>query len=382
MRDAAARIVARIEHPASARWFRAPGRVNLIGEHTDYNDGFVLPVAIDRDCVVACTPAHDVRATSLELRGTVAVPADGSAELRSGTPTWKRLVAALVHELAEAGRPRAGMKALVASDVPIGSGLSSSAAFEVACAVALAGMADWAPSPTALAQACRAAEERATGVPCGIMDQLVSIAASEGRALLIDCRTLETSAVPLPPNVGLLVVHSGQPRTLAASAYQERRRACEELARTLGIAALRDASPVQVADHPLGRHVVSENGRVLEAAQALEDGDLAWLGSLLNASHASLRDDFGVSTPALDALVEELVATGAAGARLTGAGFGGSVVAVCEATDLARISSVAGRRYRRRTGLEPQSFACHATEGAGPREAPQVQSRPGSRGRP
>jgi galactokinase len=258
------------------------------------------------------------------------------------------------------------MDAVVASDVPIGSGLSSSAAFEVACAVAVAAAADWSVAPTALATACRAAEERATGVPCGIMDQLVVVSAREGCAQLIDCRTSETRAIPLSPRVGVLVVHSAQERTLAASAYAERRRACEALARKLGVAALRDAAPAQVADEPLGRHVVSENGRVLEAVLALEHDDVETLGRLMSSSHESLRDDYRVSTPELDILVDALLDAGAFGARLTGAGFGGAVVAVCDPDSAAAIGERAMARYRERTGLEPRAFTCRAVEGAGP----------------
>jgi galactokinase len=261
------------------------------------------------------------------------------------------------------------MDAIVASDVPIGSGLSSSAAFEVACAVALADAADWSWEPVELALACRAAEELATGVPCGIMDQLISIAGRAGSALLIDCRSLEMRAVSLPPNLGVLAVHSGQERALASSSYAERRRSCEALADAIGVAALRDATPIQVENDPIGRHVVSENERVLESVRALEEGDLSCFGELMTASHASLRDDFGVSTPELDVLVEVLVAAGALGARLTGAGFGGSVVAVCDVDEMPGLVEAAESRYRKLTGLEPQAFVCHAAAGAGPLEA-------------
>jgi len=366
MSGAVSRVAARLELPETASWFRAPGRVNLIGDHTDYNEGFVLPVAIDLDCVVAALPGASVRVTSLELDDAVELPPDGGGDLAAESRGWARLVVAVAQELARIGRPPVGVDALVASDVPIGSGLSSSAAFEVVCAVALAAAGDWDADPVALARACRAAEERATGVPCGIMDQLVALVGRAGCALLIDCRSLETRAVALPEKAAALVVHSGQPRTLAGSAYGERRRGCEALAQRLGVPALRDATPAQVADEPLGRHVVSENERVLAAVAALESGDLARLGSLLSASHTSLRDDFRVSTRELDALVEELVAAGAYGARLTGAGFGGSVVAICDSDAVARVSEVATARYRRRTGREPQAFTCRAVDGAGP----------------
>lgn len=372
MSGAAERVAKHLADPQDAAWFRAPGRVNLIGDHTDYNDGFVLPAAIDRDCVVAVRPAATVRVTSLDLGESVELAADGGSAVDSFAPGWGRIVAAVVHQLAEIGRPAAGMDAVVASDVPIGSGLSSSAAFEVACAIALAGVAGWDVEPAELAKACRHAEELASGVPCGIMDQLIAVAGREGCALLVDCRSLDTRPVRLPDHAGLLVVHSGRQRALSESAYADRRRACEELSRRLGLAALRDATPAQVAGDPLGRHVVSENARVLDAAHLLEAGDLTRFGELLCESHGSLRDDFGVSTPELDALVQALVEAGALGARLTGAGFGGSVVAVCQSNSISAVADAATARYRRLTGFEPHAFVCRAVSGAGACEPPRA----------
>jgi galactokinase len=369
--DAAQRIMAHVARPEARAWYRAPGRVNLIGDHTDYNDGFVLPMAIDRTCVVAGDRSETVRVFSLEAREAVELPADGTADVDSVEPPWGRYVAAVVHELATLGRPPVGIDAVLASDVPIGSGLSSSAALEVACAVALAGTAGWEVDPVVLATACREAEERATGVPCGIMDQLASSAGRSQMALLIDCRSREIRALPLPTSLAVLVVHSGVPRAVGATEYAERRRACERLAEELGVAALRDAGEEEVADAPVGRHVVTENRRVLEAARALETGDLDRLGHLLVESHESLRDDFRVSTPELDALVEELVRAGALGARLTGAGFGGCVVAACRAAAVHAVAATATSRYRARTGLEPTAFPCRAVAGAGPMPAPR-----------
>jgi galactokinase len=365
------RIEERFADAEDAHWYRAPGRVNLIGDHTDYNDGFVLPVAIDRDCVVAARRGESIRVESFELGESVELPVDGG-DVENVPSMWGRLVAAIAHELSLLGRPQAGMDAVVASDVPLGAGLSSSAAFEVACALALADAAEWRADGTALAVACRNAEERATGVPCGVMDQLVVMHGREGCALLIDCRTLETKAVRIPQKLGLLVAHSGQERTLAESEYAERRRACEALALKLGVQALRDATSAQVADDPFGRHVVTENARVLEAARALEDGDLEALGRLMTASHESLRDDYRVSTPELDALVEALLEEGALGARLTGAGFGGAVVAACDKDAVAAVGDAATARYRALTGLEPQAFVCRAVDGAGTVAAPST----------
>ena len=371
--DAAARVAADLERPERASWFRAPGRVNLVGDHTDYSGGFVLPFAIDRSCVVAARPGGSVRVRSLDAGGVVEVPADGSAEPASVCPAWGRYVAAVVAEFAALGRPAVGMDAVLASDVPLGSGLSSSAALEVSCAVALAGVAGWEIGVGALAEACRSAEERATGVPCGIMDQLASLAGRAGDALFIDCRSLEIEPVALPDGLAVLVVHSGLSRSLDASAYGDRRRACELLAAKLGLAALRDATEADVADEPLGRHVVTENGRVHAAARALAAGDLVELGRLFSESHASLRDDFRVSTPELDALVESLVHAGAYGARLTGAGFGGCVVAACDEATVADVAEAATTSYRTRTGLEPVAFRFHAADGAGVLRAPSSQ---------
>ena len=368
--DAVARVAAELELPAASAWFRAPGRVNLIGDHTDYNDGFVLPFALDRSCIVAARPAETVRVRSLDTGDVVELAADGSVAPAGVLPAWGRYVAAVIRELAVLGRPPAGMDAVLASDVPSGAGLSSSAALEVACALALSAAGAWRTSSAALAEACRRAEELATGVPCGIMDQLASLGGREGHALLLDCRSLEIRPVPLPPELAVVVVHSGVSRSLDASAYADRRRACERLARRLGVPTLRDATEAQVATEPLGRHVVRENARVLAAARALEEGDLEGLGRLLDESHASLRDDFAVSTPELDALVAELVRAGALGARLTGAGFGGCAVAVCEADVADAIARRATERYAERSGRTPTAFRCRAVEGAGTVPAP------------
>jgi galactokinase len=197
------------------------------------------------------------------------------------------------------------------------------------------------------------------------MDQLASIVGRRDHALLIDCRSLAVDYVPLPPDLDVLVVHSGVARMLESSEYAERRAACEEVARRLGVPALRDATLEQVADEPRARHVVTENARVLEAAKALAAGDVETVGRLLSESHASLRDDFEVSTPELDALCAALEDAGAFGARLTGAGFGGCVVALAPADDIDRLVAAASKSYRAATGLEPTPFVCRAAGGAG-----------------
>jgi galactokinase len=348
------------------RAFRAPGRVNLIGDHTDYNDGFVLPVAIQLECVVRSTPNDEglVLIRSRELAGAVELAADGSAAPQSVQPAWGQYAAGLLSSLAARGRRPVGMDAAVSSTVPVGSGLSSSAAFEVSLALALCDVADLSLTQVDLAQACQAADH-AIGVPAGIMDQLTSIAGRRGCALLIDCRSLEVRPIPLPGDLRTIVIHSGVPRVLAASDYAARRAACAAAARRLGVPALRDALPEDVADDPLARHVVSENARVLAAADALARGDAETLGRLMGESHASLRDDFRVSTPELDALVGALVDEGAVGARLTGAGFGGCVVALASEAEAETIAAAASERYRAQTGNEPVVTLCHAVDGAG-----------------
>jgi galactokinase len=333
------------------RDWRAPGRVNLIGDHTDYNEGFVLPVAIDLECVVRASARTDREVlTSWE-----------ESDAGSG-----RYVDGVVEALARRGRPPVGIDAHVSSTVPVGAGLSSSAALEVSLALALCDAAGFQLSPLELALACQEAERTATGVPCGIMDQLTSVAGRAGCALLIDCRSLEVEHIPIPGSLAIVVVHSGLSRALAGSAYAERRAACERVAAELGVGALRDATPEQVAGEPRARHVVSENARVLQAAGALRLGDIHALGPLLAASHASLRDDFEVSTPELDALVEALVRAGALGARLTGAGFGGCVVALAEHGEAEAVAVRATADYRAATGLEPTTYLCRAADGAGP----------------
>ena len=338
--------------PEALRYLRAPGRVNLIGDHTDYNDGFVLPVAIDRDCLIAFTPREDAR---VHVRS-----------LDVADAAWEPFVDGAVAALAERGRAPTGMDAALSSTVPLGSGLSSSSALSVALTLALAAVGGLELDARDAARAALDAEVRATGVPGGLMDQLTAVFGRRSHALLIDCRSLAVEPIPLPEAYAVLAVHSGLPRTLAGSAYAERRQACEEIAARLGVPALRDATLEQVRDEPLARHVVTENQRVLEFADALRAGADDRLGPLLLASHGSLRDDYEVSTPELDLAVNLLVEHGAIGARLTGAGFGGCVLALVEQH---RASDVAGKtvtRYRADTGLDAAAFVVSAVDGAGP----------------
>jgi galactokinase len=293
----------------------APGRVNLIGDHTDHTGGLALPAALDLGTTVEGEPGGDeVRLTSDALAGKVVVPLHGDVEVGG----WGRYVAAVVAEL----RPAVGFVGRVTSTLPIGAGLSSSASLALAVAAALGAELE----PRSLAALGQRVEHRATGVPCGILDQLASASGVAGHALLLDTSTLAVTPVPVPGSVELRVVDSGARRSLEHSAYAARSAEAK-------VAALDSDDPVL---RRRARHVASENERVLAAVEALRAGDGVALGALFTASHRSLADDFEVSTPALDALVERLCATpGVHGARLTGAGFGGCVVAVGEPGALA-----------------------------------------------
>ena len=352
--------------PERETWFRAPGRVNLIGDHTDYNEGFVLPVAIDLACTVRARRRDDgiVRVTSQDADGVIELAADGSTLPEEVGVDWGKYAAGVVGTLAERGRPPVGIDAVASSTIPLGAGLSSSAALEVALALALCDAADFELTQLELALACQAAEQVATGVPCGIMDQLTSLAGKHNHALLIDCQSLEITPIRLPPTLAVLILHSGTSRSLMESAYAERRDSCESLAALLGLSSLGEANAEPVADEPRGRPVVSVNARVLAAARALEDGDLATLGELLNESHESLRDDFEVSTPELDALVVALREAGASGARLTGAGFGGCVVGVADRSVAERIVETAAGRYWAGSGHMPRAYVFRGVDGA------------------
>jgi len=338
---------------------QAPGRVNLIGEHTDYNDGYVMPTPIPLMCSVAVGLGgreHEVVAAALGERwpcGVEAVVAGDAANAGVRAGSWASYVFGVMHEVQAvlAARGAGALPAVqlaIASDVPIGSGLSSSAALEVAVARALLEEEVWggaAPAldPLEVAQLCQRAEHRFAGVPCGIMDQLASAAGVPGVASVIDCRTLQTRHVPLPDHriARFLVIDSGVRHANASGEYAARRRSCEAAARELGVNELRDADAYMLEHaraalppevYRCALHVVNENPRVLMAAEAMRGGDMERLGGLMNLSHASLRDLYRVSCPEVDRLVEALQSTeGVKGARMTGAGFGGCVVALVPA---------------------------------------------------
>jgi galactokinase len=285
---------------------RAPGRVNLIGEHTDYSGGLVLPVAIDLGIGLTVRPAERIALVSDGDR--IELVADGSGEVRG----WGRYVGAVAQELARLGRPAVGLEGAVEADLPQGAGLGSSGALEVAVALALCAVAEFELDPLELALACQRAERRAVGVPSGILDQAASLLGREGCALLLDCGTLEHRWVQVPQELAVIVVDSGERHSHEGSGYADRRRELEA------------GDPRRV------RHVTTENERVRELVAALEGSDLRALGELFAASHASLRDDYEVSTPTLDLVVDAALTAGALGARMTGGGFGGSVVVLAE----------------------------------------------------
>jgi galactokinase len=360
--------------------------VNLIGEHTDYNDGFVLPMAIGQGVWIALCPTSTgrVQAASVDFEGDVGfeamhperpLPRHAPRQVGDGNgPAWGQYLQGVAWALAEQGHRLQGWRGMVGGDVPIGAGLSSSAALEMAVARAFAAVSDIPWNPVAMARVGQRAENDWVGVRCGIMDQMVSAAARAGHALLLDCRTLELRHLPLPPEARVVVIDSGVRRGLVDSAYNERRAQCEEAAQRMGRKALRDVSPGDLSRSVdllpevtmrRARHVVGEIERTLRAADALARGDLADFGSLMTASHISLRDDFEVSTPALDLLARLATDHPACyGARMTGAGFGGCVVAVVREAQAVEFVSTIGPAYGRASGVEPRVMLVEPSEGA------------------
>ena len=352
---------------------RAPGRVNLIGEHTDYNDGFVLPMAIDRAIWLALRPRSDslVSVYSLEFDQSAAFSLDN---LRYESARWPEYIKGTAWSLQEAGYGLHGWEGVVAGDVPIGAGLSSSAALEMATARAFAALSDLPWDPPTMAKLGQRAENKWVGMNCGIMDQMISAAGKAGHALLIDCRSLDTRSVPLPPGTVVVVLDTATRRGLVGSAYNERRAQCEAAARWFGVPALRDVSVERFLAEGAGldemtrrraRHIVTENARVLHAVEAMRQGDAVTLGQLMDASHVSMRDDFEISTDKLDAIVECARSEESCfGARMTGAGFGGCAVALVRTEVAGSFADRVADAYSSRTGLKPAVYICQATAGA------------------
>ncbi|MEQ4301080.1 galactokinase [Plantactinospora sp. B6F1] len=363
------------ERPAGV--WAAPGRVNLIGEHTDYNDGFVLPFALPQRTVVAAAPERGRRWTVWSEQAGARISFGRADAAEPGRVTgWGAYVAGVVWALREAGHDVPVARLAIASDVPLGAGLSSSAALESAVLTALADLGELdlplADRP-ALAQR---AENDYAGVPCGIMDQSASLRCRPGHALFLDCRTLAVEQVPFDldaAGLAILVIDSNAPHRHAGGEYAARRAACESAAAALGVPALRDvtvdrldAALAQLDDETVRRrvrHVVTENQRVLETVELLHAGRLAEIGPLLTASHASMRDDFEITVPEVDTAVETALTAGAYGARMTGGGFGGCVLALVDAAAAETVASTVAESYARRGFRAPSSFT--VTPGGG-----------------
>ncbi len=376
-------LAARFEelYGRQARISRAPGRVNLIGEHTDYNQGFVMPAALEFATLVASAPRGDrkIRAHSFAYDDSFELDLDAAPPEKSGQ--WSDYIVGVALQLVASGRRLAGVDLAICSDVPIGAGLSSSAALEVSVAHALETVAGFELGLVDMALICQRAENEYVGMKCGVMDQYIACRGVAGHALLIDCRSLEARAVEIPSHARVVVTNSMVHHVLAGGdEYNARRRACEDGVRLLQprlgpIAALRDVTIEKLEANRDAlpelvyrrcRHIVTENARVLAAEAALGQGDLAACGALMNTSHVSMRDDFEISCSEVDALVEIAQRQpGVFGSRMTGGGFGGSTVSLVEASALAPVMAAIAKGYRETTGLEPTIFACSPSAGVG-----------------
>lgn len=352
---------------------RAPGRVNIIGEHTDYNDGFVLPMAINRAAWIALRPRTDrqVAIYSTHFEQTITFSLDDFQTEKNG---WVEYLRGVAWALTEAGYALTGWDGVLASDVPVGAGLSSSAAVELATARAFAVTSGFVWEPAAMAKLGQIAENKWVGANTGIMDQMISAAGKADHALLIDCRSLETELVHIPNGTVIVVLDTSTRRGLVDSAYNERRASCEAATRFFAAPALRDVTLEQFEDQasqldPIvrrrARHVITENARTLQAADAMRRGDAAALGKLMDASHVSMRDDFEISSDALNAIVDAARREpGCYGARMTGGGFAGCAVALVDAAEAERFALAVAGTYQNATGLEPAIYVCNATNGA------------------
>jgi galactokinase len=367
--------------PSPVHILRAPGRVNLIGEHTDYNDGFVLPMAIEPEVRIVCRTRKDqvVRVASTVFSNEF-VEFSLQKKIERGKPAWGNYVRGVAAQMIGAGIPLSGMDALIYNTLPVGGGLSSSAALEVATARALLLLAGLSMDVDRLALICQKAEQDFTGVPCGIMDQMIVASAKSGHAMLLDCRDLSKQFVSLDPKeLRIVIVNSMVRHELVGGEYAMRRRQCEEAVAVLKrenprIRALRDVTPRQ-AEAARGlmsevvyrrcRHVVGENLRTTEMAQKLGAQLYDEAGELMVQSHNSLRDDYEVSCPELDFLVEQAAATkGVYGARMTGGGFGGCIVALVQPRSVDTLSQHLHKTYTERFGRQPSVFVTTATDGA------------------
>ncbi|MEF1289664.1 galactokinase [Photobacterium damselae] len=363
---------------APSHTIQAPGRVNLIGEHTDYNDGFVLPCAINYQTVVAAAKRDDnlVRIVSVDY-GNEVDEFDISQEITfQPNKMWANYVRGVVKCLLVRGYSFAGADICVSGNVPQGAGLSSSAALEVAIGQTFKILFSLEISQAEIALIGQQAENEFVGCNCGIMDQMISAEGRENHAMLLDCRNLETESVSMPQDMAVVIINSNKKRGLVDSEYNMRRQQCEEAARIFGVKALRDVTIEQFNEKlselddsiaKRARHVITENDRTVEAAQALRANDIKRMGELMAESHASMRDDFEITVKEIDTLVEMVkgVIGEQGGVRMTGGGFGGCVVALVPPTLLDKVKSTVEAKYESATGLKESIYVCQAKEGAG-----------------
>ena len=357
---------------------QAPGRVNLIGEHTDYNDGFVLPCAIDFRTVVAAARRDDglIRAVAVDFDGDEDTFDVAAGVDHDHSRQWPNYVRGVVASLLRRGLALGGADLVITGNIPQRAGLSSSASLEVAVAEALRQLYALPLSGIDLALIGQEAENDFVGCQCGIMDQMISVCGKRSNAMLLDCRSLDVVEVAIPARTSVVIVDSNKPRGLVDSAYNERRQQCEAAARFFGVTALRDVTEDEFARRSRemdevvarrARHVVSENARTLRAADALRSGDLAAMSRLMAESHASMRDDFQITVPEIDFLVEimQAVLRDRGGVRMTGGGFGGCVVALVPDVMVAEVVDRVRQQYAKHTALGETIHVCEASDGAG-----------------
>ncbi len=364
---------------AEPRMYRAPGRVNLIGEHTDYNDGFVMPAAIGFYCWVAASPRQDRKLVISSQEFPEKIEIDLSSGAFRPSQRWSDYPVGVAAQLEKAGFQLKGANLLIHGEVPIGAGLSSSASIEVATALALAAESGLSIDRVQLAQICQLAENEFVGMRCGIMDQFISLHGRANHALMLDCRSLQFELVPIPESVKLVICNTGVKHKLAGGEYNRRREECEVAVRSLakalpGIRALRDVSEEELEQHrellsqvvyKRARHVVKENARVLDGMEALRAGDLQRFGECMAESHESLRDLYEVSCAELDVMVELANRQpGVYGARMTGGGFGGATINLVDAQRAGAFAESMASAYQKETGIVPTILVCMPADGA------------------
>ncbi len=351
---------------------RAPGRVNIIGEHTDYNDGFVLPMAIDRAVWIALRKREDNRVLlySLEQKEPTDFELD---DIQHSWRHWSEYVKGMAVMLQQGGYQLAGWEGMLSSDVPVGSGLSSSAALEMGIGRAFSAVSGFPFDGVEMARLGQKTENEWVGANTGIMDQMISANGREGYALLIDCRDLSMAPIPLPEETAVVIMDTMTRHSHTESGYNDRRASCEKAAAYFGASHLRDVSRQQLqaakgslddVTYRRAQHVISENERVMSAVEAMKTGDARSLGNLMKASHASLRDDFEVTNEALNIMARIAgEQAGCYGARMTGGGFGGCAVALVRSAKAAEMATAVAKQYAAETGLDPQIYICEASGG-------------------